>query len=61
MSTGFKAVNTSVLGTVNFNNLICGYKGEPRAFEVTGLFGIGWWHTFGSHNGTRLLELPRHF
>lgn len=51
LSTGFKAVNTSVLGTVNFNNLICGYKGEPRAFEVTGLFGIGWFHTFGSHNG----------
>ena len=58
MSTGFKAVNTSVLGTVNFNNLICGYKGEPRAFEVTGLFGIGWFHTFGSHNGSRLMELP---
>jgi outer membrane protein OmpA-like peptidoglycan-associated protein len=58
LSTGFKAVNTSVLGTVNFNNLICGYKGEPRAFEVTGLFGIGWFHTFGSHNGTRLMELP---
>lgn len=56
LSTGFKAVNTSVLGTVNFNNLICGYKGEPRAFEVTGLFGIGWFHTFGSHNGTRLME-----
>ena len=58
LSTAFKAVNTSVLGTVNFNNLICGYKGEPRAFEVTGLFGIGWFHTFGSHNGTRLLEFP---
>lgn len=61
LSTGFKAVNTSVLGTVNFNNLICGYKGEPRAFEVTGLFGIGWFHTFGSHNGTRLLELPIYY
>lgn len=61
LSTGFKAVNTSVLGTVNFNNLICGYKGEPRAFEVTGLFGIGWFHTFGSHNGTRLLERPIYY
>lgn len=61
LSTAFKAVNTSVLGTVNFNNLICGYKGEPRAFEVTGLFGIGWFHTFGSHNGTRLLELPIYY
>jgi len=61
LSTGFKAVNTSVLGTVNFNNLICGYKGEPRVFEVTGLFGIGWFHTFGSHNGTRLLELPIYY
>lgn len=55
-STAIKAVNVSVLGTVNFNNLICGYKGEPRAFEVSGVFGIGWMHTFGSHNGSRLLE-----
>lgn len=58
LSTGFKAINTSVLGTVNFNNLFAGYKGEPRAIEVTGLFGMGWFHTFGSHNGTRLMENP---
>ena len=58
-STAVKAVNVAVLGTVNFNNLFCGYKGEPRAFEVSGVFGIGWMHTFGSHKGARLLEPNR--
>jgi outer membrane protein OmpA-like peptidoglycan-associated protein len=55
-STAVKALNTSLLGTVNFNNLFCGYKGEPRAFEVTGIFGLGWWHTFGSKKGARLWD-----
>ncbi len=58
VSTAFKAINTSVLGTVNFNNLFAGYKGEPRAVEISGLFGIGWFHTFGSHKGSRLFENP---
>ncbi len=29
------------------SNLFAGYKGEPRAFEVIGLAGLGWSHGFG--------------
>lgn len=42
----FRSTNVSANGTVNFTNLFCGYKGKPRAFEVVGLVGAGWWHTF---------------
>lgn len=41
------ALNTSLLGTVNFSNWFGGYKGEPRAFEVSALYGFGWGHVFG--------------
>ena len=41
-----KFLNTSLLGTVNMSNLFGGYKGEPRAFEVIAVYGIGWGHTF---------------
>ena len=34
-------------GTVNFANWFGGYKGEPRAFEVIGIYGLGWGHAFG--------------
>ena len=57
-STAVKATNVSLLGTVNFNNLIWGYKGEPSAFEVVGIFGAGWFHTFGSRKGERFMEIP---
>ncbi|MCI6549266.1 MAG: OmpA family protein [Prevotella sp.] len=46
--TAVRALNTSLLGTVNLSNWFGGYKGEPRAFEVVGLYGFGWGHTFGS-------------
>lgn len=42
-------VNASVLGNVNFSNWFCGYKGEPRLFEVEGVAGVGFNHYFG-HN-----------
>lgn len=41
-----KFLNTSLLGTVNMSNLFGGYKGEPRAFEVIAVYGMGWGHTF---------------
>lgn len=49
-STGtfVRFLNTSLLGTVNFSNWFGGYKGEPRCFEVVGLYGIGWGHLFGT-------------
>ena len=41
-----KFLNTSLLGTGNMSNLFGGYKGEPRAFEVIAVYGMGWGHTF---------------
>ena len=47
-STGtfVRALNTSLLGTVNLSNWFGGYPGEPRAFEVSALYGLGWFHVF---------------
>lgn len=42
------ALNTSLLGTVNLTNWFGGYKGEPRVFEVSALYGFGWGHIFGT-------------
>lgn len=42
----FRSTNVSANGTVNFSNLFGGYNGKPRTFEVIGLVGAGWWHTF---------------
>ncbi|MBO4314745.1 MAG: OmpA family protein [Prevotella sp.] len=47
--TVVRGINTSLLGTVNFSNWFGGYPGEPRCFEVIGLYGLGWGHTF-DHN-----------
>ncbi len=44
--TFVRATNVSLLGTLNFTNLFGGYPGEPRAFEVVGLYGLGWGHLF---------------
>lgn len=38
--------NVSLVGTVNLSNLIAGYKGTPRFFEVEGFAGLGWLHTY---------------
>ena len=46
--TAVRALNTSLLGTVNLSNWFGGYKGEPRTFEVSALYGLGWGHTFGT-------------
>lgn len=44
--TVVRGINTSLLGTLNFANWFGGYPGEPRCFEVIGLYGLGWGHTF---------------
>ncbi len=44
--TTVRFLNTSLLGTVNLSNWFGGYPGEPRCFEVSGLFGMGWGHVF---------------
>src|SRR3712207_4061821 len=40
--TAVRFLNTSLLGTVNLSNWFGGYKGEPRAFEVSVVYGLGW-------------------
>lgn len=49
-STGtvVRAINTQLLGTVNLSNWFGGYKGEPRVFEVSALYGLGWGHVFNN-------------
>ena len=46
--TAVRFLNSSLLGTVNFSNWFGGYNGEPRCFEVVGLYGLGWGHLFGT-------------
>ena len=50
-STGtvVRATNASLLGTVNLSNWFGGYKGEPRTFEVSALYGLGWMNIFTSN------------
>lgn len=50
VGTTARAINTSLLGTVNLSNWFGGYKGEPRAFEVSAVYGLGWGHVFGRDN-----------
>jgi len=50
-STVVKVINTSVNGTVNLSNLLCGYLGHPRNFEISTETGLGWLHSWtGSKN-----------
>ncbi|WP_288918750.1 OmpA family protein [uncultured Prevotella sp.] len=44
--TVVRALNTSLLGTFNLSNLFAGYKGDPRFFEVSAVYGLGWGHVF---------------
>ncbi|MDD6378422.1 MAG: OmpA family protein [Prevotella sp.] len=46
--TVVRALNTSLLGTFNISNLFCGYKGDPRFFEVSAVYGLGWGHLFNA-------------
>ena len=50
-STGtvVRATNASLLGTVNLSNWFGGYKGEPRTFEVSAFYGLGWMHIFSNN------------
>ena len=48
LGTFAKGLNVSLLGTTNFTNWFAGYKGEPRTFELIGVYGFGWGHMFGN-------------
>lgn len=48
LKTTVKATNVGLNGIVNLSNLIGGYKGSPRAFEVSTVTGIGWLHSWNT-------------
>ncbi|MDE5678073.1 MAG: OmpA family protein [Phocaeicola sp.] len=49
--TAFDASEVSVIGKVNLMNLLGGYTGEPRIFEIEALTGIGWLHYYQNGPG----------
>ncbi|MGN1263441.1 MAG: OmpA family protein [Prevotella sp.] len=50
LGTVIKGINVSLLGTTNFSNLFGGYPGEPRVFEIVGIYGLGWGHVFSTRS-----------
>lgn len=45
--TGVDNVTAMLMGHANLTNLFCGYKGEPRLFEIAAVGGAGINHYFG--------------
>lgn len=45
--TFIKTVYVGLNGTLNWSNLLFGYKGTPRTFEVGTETGLGWLHLYG--------------
>ena len=54
VNTFVKATNVGLNGVINWSNLLLGYQGTPRFFEVKTNTGIGWLHYFG-HMPTNVL------
>lgn len=52
-NNAFDDLNVTLNGKLNLFNLFMGYKGEPRLFEIEGLFGIGFMHEFYTSNQRR--------
>ena len=55
INTFVKATNVGLNGVINWSNLLLGYQGTPRFFEVKTNTGIGWLHYFG-HMSTNVLD-----
>jgi len=49
VNTFVKATNIGLNGVINWSNLLFGYKGTPRFFEVKTNTGLGWLHYFGEY------------
>jgi hypothetical protein len=47
VNTFVKATNVGLNGVINLSNLVLGYNGAPRFFEVKTNVGFGWLHYFG--------------
>ena len=58
-NTFVKTTNVGLNGVVNLSNLLFGYKGTPRVFEVKTNTGIGWLHYFGRPDAVGV-NLPVH-
>ena len=49
INTFVKATDVSLNGVINWSNLLFGYMGVPRSFEVKTNTGFGWLHYFGDY------------
>lgn len=49
--TVIDASNVSLLGKINLNNWLGGYKGTPRLFEMELVGGAGWGHVYVNGDG----------
>jgi hypothetical protein len=47
VNTFVKATNVGLNGVINLSNLLFGYQGAPRVFEIKTNTGLGWLHYFG--------------
>lgn len=45
-ANAFDALNVNGLLSFNLTNLIYGYQGSPRLFDVKAVYGFGWGHEF---------------
>lgn len=43
-----KGTNVGANASINISNLILGYNGTPRTFEVAAVGGLGWLHTWNT-------------
>ena len=50
VNTFIKATNVGLNGVINWSNLLFGYQGTPRFFEVKTNTGLGWLHYFGTYS-----------
>jgi hypothetical protein len=48
-NTAFKSTNIGLNGVINWSNLLFGYQGTPRFFEIKTNTGFGWLHYFGKY------------
>jgi len=48
IKTAVKATNVGLNTVFNLSNIFNGYKGTPRAFEVSTVTGLGWLHTWNT-------------
>ena len=52
VNTFIKATNVGLNAVINWSNLLFGYQGTPRFFEIKTNTGLGWLHYFGTYTPT---------